>query len=483
MSESATPDPVTFYTGVPLEPGFLEAPLPIKSCVPELEYGFTFQDVYGSSPALDAYEAIRTELNWVDSLIADVLHLRARRDLPPAANGDETRTLLGAVFNPSLRGTNRVWTRLPEIRAGGAKGIVSTNSRPFPLGIALPMKLLHTFLWVDTNVKVQIEAALGAAAASAGVCQVVAECALKIYAQLLKCDDYELARSITFNYAMFLQDGVLNVILGDTAYLGEGSEVRHGRLANEIELRFLRERGRLSYRQLSALSVFMGVVWVSHPELQASYLARPGNALSRIEADLAANRRNWCVDHVDQMIADFNEFGTGTVAIILDDNGESVFDIALFQRLISDNPSLRSVFLINSFPVSTDISRDAFELVLEDEFFAELRKHFARDAATLAVESQPFRAFETQWLAESTRSIIDEARFLFIKRANYFKAFQIIETDRYYASTALDLTSMILTGGESGSGVLAKLGAGQEGYVYRSPDNVVRLVDIVGEQK
>jgi uncharacterized protein with ATP-grasp and redox domains len=56
-----------------------------------------------------------------------------------------------------------------------------------------------------------------------------------------------------------------------------------------------------------------------------------------------------------------------TVLVVLDDTGESVFDLALFQEVLRQTGHLNLKLVVNRFPVSNNISVGMVEQLLSDE--------------------------------------------------------------------------------------------------------------------
>jgi Damage-control phosphatase ARMT1-like domain len=445
-------------------------PVAVKGELPALTYPFTLDGIYASVPSLDAAgaaRAIRRLVERVDRVVVDDLGLRARRDLPTAADRPEAMAVLAALLAPAGS-------------AAGVAGLRLEGARPFPFRLASAAKLDHSFRWIDTNMKLQVEKSLLPRRAPAEACRLVAESALAIYSHLLKQEDHLLARAINFNHSMFLQDRILALLLGPAYHLGSASVRERGRVANDIALRYLEELGQVPERRLFELSVFMGTVWTAGEELQRGWRPdHPEATLEQVERQLRLGERGWGVDHVERFGAAVRRPGGMSLLVVLDDNGESMFDLAIVQQVVRAEPGVRATLLVNRYPVSDNISLPTLDHALAQPYFAELRRRVTDGGVTILLEAQPFRSFEPAYLAPATRAAIDRCDLLYVKGANFFETFQVVDKHRFHALAVHEVTSELLTGCPRGSGIVAELRPGQDGYAYRGPGDVTPLVEML----
>ena len=473
-------DRFLFTPELALDPEGVPRCVAVKGQMPHQDYSFTLRDLYSTVPSLNphqAYGQIRQELGRAADILERKIKVRHPMWLPPAENDIEALSLMGMLFDPDQNNTDMPWGETGILRAE-QNGLFDVGTAlPFPLRLASPEKLAHTLAWIDTNIKVSVESLLRPFNAPASDSEQIVESALRIYSYLIKQQDYWLARSISFNFSMFLQDRILNLIFGDE--IGHAAErlLEQGGTANTIVMQLLKNLEPLSYRQLCTLCVFMGVIWSSREDIQQAFLAQPNTLLAEIGSQLNALQSNWCVDHIDQFLADIGADAPQPVAVILDDNGESVFDIALFQRLLNDTGHLRVIFVVNRYPVSNNIALETFQVLWRESYFADLKRHFEQGRAKLCIEDQPFRSFEPIYLQSQTRQALHRSRFTYIKGANFFETLQLPQLTRYHCFTIHGPTGVILTGGAENQGVFAKLGPGQMAYTYYSSVHIETLHD------
>ncbi len=472
---------IPFTPDILLYPSQAPEDVQVKGQSPALSYSFTLRDLYPTIPSLAplaAYQAIIHELKKADGVMEAVLHLRPALSLPNPENHSSASELLGLLFNPRLYTVERIQSLL-STHHQATLFLPPQHPLPFSFQQASPAKLLHTLTWIDTNIKVSLETALLPLNASKGCIQQLAESALRIYSILIKHDDYLLARSINFNHSMFIQDRILNLVLGDPVYQNANQWNERGKVANQIALEFIKNLDGLNYSHLIGLSIFMGVIWTSQKELQASFKTHPEQTLSQIDSLLQNKLLKWGVNHSDQLFNAVGVIQPVQIVVVLDDNGESVFDLALFQKLIEDNPNLKVRFVVNRYPVSVNIGLETFNDLLGDPYFKNLRAALHEKRASLLLESQLFRSFEIQYLQQATRQAIDQAQILYIKGANFFETFQFANKDRYHCFVVHGPTSRLLTGYEEDCGVLAHLTAGQPGFVYDAPTQMRSLKQLL----
>ena len=463
-------------------PGVVE----VKGQSPHLPYPIALIQIYPEIPSLDvraAYDRIREELDRADGVLHRRMNLRPSFRLPEVDEAAEASALLAALFDPLSYSVDSIDLR-PTVASGSMINLFRLDiPRPFPLERAGHAKLLHTLAWIDSNIKVNVERIGTASGMPIDAISDLVETALTIYCLLIKMQDFRLARLINFNHSMFLQERILNLVFGDPLFFGspgvESDALKTGALANHMALELLKGLGVLSYRRLCTLSLFMGVVWTNHPDVQRAFEVSPDESLGALQLKLGEATKQICIDHIDHFLAHIGKDATETVLVILDDNGESVFDLALWQQLLRETGHLKVEFIVNRYPVSNNIALDTLERLLSDDYFAALQHYRARGRVMLCIEEQAFRSFEFAYLSPCALRHIENADLAYIKGANFFETFQPTKLTRYYCFTVNGFTSRLLTGCPEGSGVFARVPAGCEGYLHESPDQVHTLREIV----
>jgi hypothetical protein len=357
--------------------------------------------------------------------------------------------------------------------------------RPFSFAQAPAEKLVDSFLWIDSNVHLKVEEVVRNARISDQVVPIVAQTVLTIFSLLLKMDDYALARGLNFNFSAFLQTRLIAFIFSEEVLVAsERARIKARRNKaewdNRIALQLLREWDQVSDLDLCRLGVAMGVVWVEQPELGGVVTSISSGIVDIAGNALSATRR-LCIDHRRELLDALHGPQTGPIVVVLDDNGESVFDLALFQRLLETEPKLEVVFIVNQFPVSNNICFSVLEELLSDPFFSRLRGLRAEGRVEILVESQPFTSFEEHALSDQARSLLETARLAYIKGASFFETLQPTQIECFYLFTVASKTSVMLTGCREGDGVVARIPPHKAGYVVEG-ETIKTLVQIINNE-
>lgn len=468
--------PFYFIPGLPLDTATPPRGILIKGSAPSLDYGFDLLQIYPLVPALDpksAYDRIRDELGLLDRLLHDQLHVRPPLPLPPT-DAVHAPAAVMKLLNPRIASLASLLPVNPELDVPGQM-LALEDVRPFPLRLASSSKLLHTLAWVDANIKLAIELITQPLRLPERTVHEIAAAALRLYCYFVKQNDYLLARSINFNHSMFIQDRILHLIFGDVLYWGADVFIRRAMTANRIAREVLRNFESFDPGDLCALAVSMGVLWTSRGDVQASFNARPEGIVSDLSTKLVELRRNWCIDDTRLFLREVEDASVGPVLVVLDDNGEAVFDLALFQSLLECVPRLSVKILVNRYPVSTNLALVAFEEILTDDLFAPLRRECTVGRVEILIEEQLLPSFEPAYCSTATWKALEEAQIAYVKGANFFETFQPASLTRYYAFVVSGRLSALLTGCPEGRSVFARVPRGEVAYAYQNEGNVETL--------
>ena len=473
---------ITFIPGVELRVSQDDVNFQIKGESPRLSYNFMLRDIYPLVPSLDtyhAYQKIKEELDYLDDHLCNRLSLRTTFRLPPTVNDFEAACVLRRLIDPACYEIDRILQGLSLSNSEGLNiDLIKLNTPlPFPLRMASADQLIHTMGWIDTNIKVSVENITKPYKLQISDVHRIVETALRIYSYLVKQQDYQLARSINFNYSIFLQDRILNIIFGDKIYLARMLRQKRGKLANNIALQLLKKVKSPSYMEILTMTAFAGVIWLCRGDTQRGFIEDAEKTLENIYSDLKSYKKHWCIDDTSLFVREVGVGRPTTIVVVLDDNGESVFDAAIFQQLLNEFKLLKVVFIVNSYPVSNNIDVSVFQALLKDEYFASLRRFFFEGRAALCIEMQMFRSFEIAYLRDQTWSVIKNATMMYIKGSSFFETMQIPCVSRYHCFTVFGETSILLTGCTKGGGIFAKLTSGEIGYIYHSYDHIETLKD------
>lgn len=469
---------VSFTPEITLDTDKIPGAVSIKGMTSKLVYPFTLSNIYPTIPSLDAlssYRKIKEKFRHANRLLHEGSHLRASIDLPPINNSGEALAILWHLFDPTSYLTDELWSDLINPNNIAYEFIFElSEALPFPLSFASTHKLLHTLVWIDTNIKINIEQiAANYQIPNKSIIELV-ECALVIYCLLIKQQDYWLARSINFNYSMFLQDRIINLIFGDAIYLLDKTKQRQAKLSNFIALELLKGLNSLTLRQLCLASIFMGVIWVNDIAIQNKFQKTPESVLGDIQTQLLSTKHQMAIDNIDNFLSEISVAQT-RIVVILDDNGESIFDLGLFQKLLRELDELTVIFVINLFPVSNNISEESLLPILQDSYFSDLMHYMQIGRVQIIYEKQAFRSFERDYLQANTLQQIELSSMLYIKGVNFFETVQLPKKNRYHVFTIYGEMSVTLTGHLEGEGIFVKIPAGDKSFVYHNANQIVTL--------
>jgi hypothetical protein len=454
----------------------------IKGVRPQLRYDTSLVALYPVAPVLgiiDAYALICRYLTRVRRLLYPERDPEPFPD-PVGDSSDSALVALREMFNlpsdlsadPALISPADILARPRSFLGTGVRG-------PFPLIQAPPAKLIHTLAWVDANIKIAVERLGGVHRIPEDVLREVVHSALMIYAVLLKMDGHLLVRKISFNHSMYLQERIVDLAFGER--LPSSFLPRIGFTANSMALSLLSSIGPIDFRELCELSVFMGIVWASESSRQAEFSSDRRAAVDVLLRDLERARRTFAVDHTEKLHEQVSMCERCSGVFVLDDNGESVFDLAIMQRLLAEFRGLTVSLIINRFPVSNNISLPTFRAALEEPAFVAARRFVAEQRLLIYTENQAFRSFEPDYLSELAREVIEESDFVYVKGANFFETFQLPKKTRYHCFTVSGPTGVMLTGFPEGTGIFARIPAGVNGFEYFDSTHITTLKELLSE--
>lgn len=426
-------------------------PLAIKGRLPVLRHQTFMREIYGSTPSLGG-DALLVEL---ESMLGRVDALLAGTPRLSEARRSTIQDLLVASLNdPTLRPVDRPLESLG----------------PFPLAMASDAKLGNSFAWVDSNLKLGVEDIAHTLALSDSIQVRIAEIALRVYALLLKGNSYRLAKVLTFNVSMLLQERILAALFGPLYQVLPDARVSRSTHAVRQMMHLLEADAPTSVADLFTFSVFTGIVW---PRLnRAGSMAEesaPRGLRDAIEASIS-----WGINET-QLAADVLLNCNTRAIVFLDDDAESIVDLLLIQRILAMNSQLHVTIVINSIPLSNNLAAPALELAMDHRILAPLREEFAGRAEVL-LERQWFPSIEVQWLSSRSRAALGASEVAYLKGINYFETFRWFRAMRIHSFVVGSQTSELLTGLRQGLGVVRVLSPEQAPFLYMGSDHVVTLL-------
>ena len=238
---------ITFIPGLEIPNFMIDQDLLIKGKRPMLTYSFSIKEIYSetpSLPALETYNKLLIIFEKIDIIFAGSRNHNSYSKFPPAKKDEEAKGLIDIIFNPFISD----FENNLSVKRGFSIYELS-NLSPYPLELASPEKINHTLIWADTNIKIIIEDYTMPLKFNGQVIKYLVHSAFEIYCYLLKHDNYFLAKNINFNYSIFFQDRIIELVLGKQIY-NFNKIINNGKTSNKIALNFIKGFENLTFQEL-----------------------------------------------------------------------------------------------------------------------------------------------------------------------------------------------------------------------------------------
>ncbi|MDD5457393.1 MAG: ARMT1-like domain-containing protein [Candidatus Margulisbacteria bacterium] len=230
---------------------------------------------------------------------------------------------------------------------------------------------------------------------------------------------------------------------------------------------------RKNLQETLAASIYAGTVWWHQPE----FYNEPGLATKTLLNKLKASP---AIDHLNDLLNLINKNPALKILYIVDDNGETVFDLNFIKNLMEHYQKLKVKVWANTNSIKPNTSVADIKRILKDEYFTNLRT-----STNFSVIGQPseLETIDLRFASKQLINLISDSDLLIIKGANFFEnlAPNLQTKHRFHLFTVYQSTLQNLTGLSRESGVMAHLGPGQQGYgpIDQQGDPAYRLKDII----
>ena len=386
-----------------------------------------FADVYAATPPRD----LRMALEVVRSLLPE-----------PATTADVQRQLL----HPPHRAAGGIGT---TIRSRRGQGTLDADSEqplqwmerftlPFRIAQAPDHKIADSLRWMHTY--------LSRAARRGGREPLDLFVA---YATLLTCEDYHLARLVTPNVSIMMQRRLVG-LLAPAALRADELEVERRNRAALALLPSVWAGDDLV--RACGLATFSGTTWFAAqpgtPERArpGDIELAPGEGLDVFVSGAAA----WGTDDRTAFVG--AALSARRAAVIIDDSGELVFDLALLESLMRANPALHVSVLARREPGGIDATADAVIALVGSGHLPALRRFHAEGRVTVLAVAQDVASFESHLFTPRERNLLDRADVVLVKGAGFYET-TVLNRPAYHAFVVDSETGRLLTGLPRGSGV------------------------------
>jgi uncharacterized protein with ATP-grasp and redox domains len=368
--------------------------------------GSHFAEVYAGTPTMAATDA----LNLIAGMRTGRSTPWSARDLVrcPAAN------LAQAV---AAHGSPLSWT--------------DRLTRPFRMSDCTDEKIADSLGWIHTH--------LSGAAARGGRQAIDLFTA---FALLLKADDYYLARKATPNVSMAIQRRIIAALAPRALREDQQRTTR----ANAAALRLLQHLDpQDDVMRACLLSTFAGTTWFGD-WLDGGDPESIGGGIGSV----IAGSYHWGADSRDEFAASVP--GARRMVAILDDSGEAVFDLALFQALLVDNPGLGLIIMAHRQADGVNITAREIGALLRERYFAGLEERRRMGRLRILAVDQDLPSFEPEFFSPAQWHAIEAADVVLVKGASFYET-TALGRPAFYSFVVHSLTSRLLTSQPAGTGM------------------------------
>jgi len=321
----------------------------------------------------------------------------------------------------------------------------------------------------------------------------LAERAHMILAHLLKTEDYSFTRYVNNMLVVYLQDRVIQLLVGDKRYqdykkkvLVRDLEAKNDAALKELKRIFgphgLNEAARPKKQpdeRLVALQVMAGVCF---PQDRGGVAFKPNSQFIALADSPGVNPASYMViNDLKDFIADIEAVNDPTIICLIDDVGEGVFDLFFIRALLNYYPKLKVTIRVNKFPVENNFWEAELYRVLDDELFADLRKMIGQKRLLTEVTNNPLLCPDVRFLPRETLEEFRRATILWIKGAAFFETVQISDANKYYGFANYHTATKEVSGVAEDTGVFAHVPRGFLGYEYIPGQPVKSLVQVKQE--
>ncbi|WP_442875374.1 ARMT1-like domain-containing protein [Amycolatopsis sp. NBC_00355] len=344
--------------------------------------------------------------------------------------------------------------------------------RPFLIDLSQKEDLLPVCDWSDSFLKQAAEIVGDQARLSAQEIQ-------RIGGSLVECMGLLLAwprlqAHLGFNNLTYIQELLLKIVLGPRIAHLWSYRTRTGRRLNTEAHRVMcLLPWSDSSELLLARNASAGLLWNSPQVIGSSQWL--DDVVSRLSTPVLA------VDDTELLFARLVQ-PDSELTIVLDDNGEAVFDLAWIIQLFTTFPRLRIHVLVNPMPLSMNLSKATLGHAINSfPALMPIKWYINRKRLQVSYVRQYAPALEYGWLPPSLRRRIDSSGVVYLKGASLFENFAELHLFRFHVFAAYGYSTTRLTGLTEGEPVAMGLKIGEVGYGVNDT-GVVTALDIVSSR-
>jgi hypothetical protein len=166
----------------------------------------------------------------------------------------------------------------------------------------------------------------------------------------------------------------------------------------------------------------------------------------------------------------------GQMVYVPDDNGETVFDLALLQRALEFNPNLQIYIVANKTPVSNNVNIQSLQSICQRDSFKRLNAniHFLGLDSCLEVPLCVNLTREEQNIISSSDVVMVKGQ-MFFEYCDMYK----LNPNTFYFFVSSSAINNLLTGARKDEGIVAHIPSADAKYKVESRKHVTRtLLDL-----
>jgi uncharacterized protein with ATP-grasp and redox domains len=247
-------------------------------------------------------------------------------------------------------------------------------------------------------------------------------------------------------------------------------------LRNEVYLKVWQEYYmKADLREFMAPVIYSGNCLIDTNSLTA-------NDLTASAADLYARIKQMAKTplRVDdsQLFVD-RILSAGHMVYVPDDNGETVFDLALLQRALESNPNLQIYIVANKTPVSNNVDIQAVQSICQRDLFKRLyaNVHFLGIDSCLEVPLCKDLTLEEQRVISNSDVVMVKGQ-MFFEYCDMYK----LNPHTFYFFVSSSAINNRLTGVKPNEGIVAHIPSAEAKYRIEARKNIVKtLLDLRAE--
>ncbi len=160
--------------------------------------------------------------------------------------------------------------------------------------------------------------------------------------------------------------------------------------------------------------------------------------------------------------------GEKNLVVIVDDNGELVWDMAFILRLLNKHPLLKITVVVNRNVIYNNACMDTINaLVCDEQSPLHKLQTFLKQERLIFFKENCYRtSIDPKYCSKELLDLFSSSDLAFIKGSTGFETMQNLPVDTYYAFVSWGEDSYKYTNVKEGNGIFVRVPKGRSGYEY-----------------